>query len=99
MLEQKDLWIVLFVKIILRSSGVLSTLLPVGPLIKYLMKFCLLYHPSHQRSLLQLFLLQQTEIFAHFAQGPDAVKEKKPKGKGWLQLKVIEAGGRDGHSK
>ena len=30
MLEQKDLWIVLFVKITLRSSGVLSTLLPVG---------------------------------------------------------------------
>ena len=56
MLEQKDLWIVLFVKIILRSSGVLSTLLPMGPLIKYLMKFCLLYHPSHQRSILQLFL-------------------------------------------
>lgn len=36
------------------------------------------------------FLLQQTEIFAHFAQGADAAKEKKPRGRGRLQSKITE---------
>eukprot|EP01018_Ginkgo_biloba_P017716 Gb_39649 [translate_table: standard] len=36
------------------------------------------------------FLLQQTELFAHFAQGAEAAPEKKPRGRGRHQSKVTE---------